>query len=264
MPAFGDCAQIERHLPSKEERAVMQFLARLGCLLQSAAIVILSAGAVFGQSTARPQPGPQLKPPVTVAIPSPVPVAAIPAPAPSPAAVPQSDATADKRAENAELLKLAQQKLEAGDPSDADAAQAVAMYTSVEAVLAQQEAVDGQIKDLAARKAELEKQLQFSRAGSSSDAKPCSFIELDQLKDSLRAEQARINLVADRLTAAKSALERASIAGGAGHKSRQFESGGPDGRFGAGEARGETGGRDDDAPPETTGPPAARSTSSNT
>src|SRR5437773_805004 len=40
-------------------------------------------------------------------------------------------------------------------------------------------------------------------------AKPCSFIELDQLKDSLSAEQARVSQVVDRLTAAKAALERA-------------------------------------------------------
>ena len=78
----------------------------------------------------------------------------------------QADAptVADKRAENAEQLRVAMRKLEANDPTDSAAAQEVAFYQTREAVLAQQEAVEQQIKDLEARKAELEAQLQVAAA----------------------------------------------------------------------------------------------------
>src|SRR5262245_37121894 len=72
---------------------------------------------------------------------------------PSPAeAAPQP--AADKRAENAELLRVAQRRLESGDPTDGTAAQTVALLQSLDAVLAQQKAVQQQIKDLEARKRE--------------------------------------------------------------------------------------------------------------
>jgi potassium efflux system protein len=125
------------------------------------------------------------------------------------APAPQADPIVNKRAENAELLKGAQKKLDAGDPSDADAAQAVALYTSVEAVLAQQETVDLQIKDLTDRKTNLEAQLQAIRASNHGAVSPCTFIQLDKFKDDLNAEQSRNNLVADKLASTKASIERA-------------------------------------------------------
>jgi small-conductance mechanosensitive channel len=129
--------------------------------------------------------------------------------APIPAeAAPQP--VADKRAENAELLRVAQRRLESGDPTDGTAAQTVALFQSLDAVLAQQQAVEQQIKDLETRKRELEGQLQSATAAAAKAS--FSFVELDELKDELAAEQARSSLVADKLTTAKSALEKAQSA----------------------------------------------------
>jgi small-conductance mechanosensitive channel len=130
-------------------------------------------------------------------------------------AEPQSNAPgapltpAEKRAENAEQLRLAMRKLEASGNADSAAAHEVAYYQSLEAVLAQQEAVDKQIKDLQARKLELETQLKTPPTELPAS---CSFIELDQWKDELAAERARASLVDDKLDAAKVALERAQRA----------------------------------------------------
>jgi hypothetical protein len=86
------------------------------------------------------------------------PAPATPATASAPAeASPQP--VAEKRAENAELLRVAQRRLESGDPTDGTAAQTVALFQSLNAVLAQQQAVQQQIKDLEARKHELEGQI---------------------------------------------------------------------------------------------------------
>jgi small-conductance mechanosensitive channel len=128
------------------------------------------------------------------------------------AAIDSSPATpppVDKRAENAELLRLAQRKLEEAGSSDTAAAQQVAHYQSVLAVLAQQDVVDQQIQDLEVRKFELEKQLTTAVAVEREDGTRHSFVELDQLKDELVAEKARASLVDDRLAAAKAALEKA-------------------------------------------------------
>jgi small-conductance mechanosensitive channel len=127
--------------------------------------------------------------------------------APAPA-----DPAAAKREQNAELLRLAQRKLESGGSSDAAATQEVAHYQSILAVLAQQQAVDGQIKDLEARKLELEEQLKSAGAPDAQAAEGYSFVELDRLKDELAAEKARASLIDDRLIAAKAALEKAQAA----------------------------------------------------
>ncbi len=111
------------------------------------------------------------------------------------------------RAENAEHLQVALRKLEAGGAADSAAAHEVAFYQTREAVLTQQEAVEQQIKDLAARKVELEAQ-QKSTAPSK-NLSDFTFAELDQLKDELAAEEARLNLVSDKLAATKSAVEKA-------------------------------------------------------
>jgi hypothetical protein len=119
---------------------------------------------------------------------------------------------ATKRAENAELLRVAQRRLEAGAPTDSAAAQEVATYKTIEAVLAQQEAVDQQIAELNARKTELETQLRSTRTGGAANPARISFVEFDRLKDELTAELARVNQAADRLVAAKAALENAQKA----------------------------------------------------
>lgn len=117
---------------------------------------------------------------------------------------------ADKRAENAEQLRVAQRRLESGDPTDGTAAQNVALLQSLDAVLAQQQAVQQQIKDLEARKQKLEGQIQSAPAD---DAKAkFSFEDLDDLKDELATEQARGTLVDDKLTGAKASLEKAQTA----------------------------------------------------
>jgi len=61
------------------------------------------------------------------------------------------------------------------------AAQQVAFYQTREAVLAQQEIVGQRIKDLEARKTELESQ----RKSPQSVDKACTFAELDRMKDVL-------------------------------------------------------------------------------
>src|SRR5262245_12982822 len=71
---------------------------------------------------------------------------------------------AEKRAENAEQLRVAQRRLESGDPTDGAAAQNVALLQSLDAALAQQQAVQQQIKDLEKRKHELETQIQTAAA----------------------------------------------------------------------------------------------------
>ncbi len=112
---------------------------------------------------------------------------------------------ADKRAQNAEQLRLAQRKLVANGKTDKAAAQEVAYYQTREAVLAQQDAVEQQIKDLKARKTTLEKQLKSPPA----DEKACTFTELDRLKDLLAEDQARVALLADKLASAKASQDRA-------------------------------------------------------
>ncbi|HEX5470651.1 MAG TPA: mechanosensitive ion channel domain-containing protein [Lacipirellulaceae bacterium] len=112
---------------------------------------------------------------------------------------------ADKRSQNAEQLRIAQRKLEASGKKDKSAAEQVAYYQTREAVLAQQDAVEQQINDLKARKSTLEKQLKSPPA----DQKACTFTELDRLKDLLAADQARVALLADKLTSAKASQDRA-------------------------------------------------------
>jgi small-conductance mechanosensitive channel len=116
----------------------------------------------------------------------------------------------DKFQENAEKLRIALRKLETVGPADSAAAQAVAHYQSIGAILAQQKTVEQQMNDLEARKAELEAQLKAPAEIDESIA--CSFLELDELKDELAAEQARANFVDDKLAATKAAVEKAQIA----------------------------------------------------
>jgi len=118
--------------------------------------------------------------------------------------------TAAVRAENSEHLQVALRKLEAGGSADSAAAHEVAFYQTREAVLTQQEAVEQQIKDLTSRKAELDTQLKSSAMGEILPT--CTFAELDRLKDELAAEEARLNLVNDKFSATKAAVEKARTA----------------------------------------------------
>ena len=117
----------------------------------------------------------------------------------------------EKRAENAEQLRVAQRKLESTDPTNSEAAQGVAqevaLYQSIDAVLAQQVAVDQQKQVLVVRKRELETQLQTATTAEPATAQ--SFADLDRLRDELAAERGRATLAADKLAGAKAALEKA-------------------------------------------------------
>jgi potassium efflux system protein len=118
--------------------------------------------------------------------------------------------TAAVRAENSEHLQVALRKLEAGGSAGNAAAHEVAFYQTREAVLTQQEAVEQQIKDLTSRKAELDAQLKSAAVGEVLPT--CTFAELDRLKDELAAEEARLNLVNDKFSATKAAVEKAGTA----------------------------------------------------
>jgi potassium efflux system protein len=117
---------------------------------------------------------------------------------------------AKKRAENAELLRVAQRKLDAASPTDPAAAQDVALFKTVEAVLAQQEAVQTQIADLKARQESLQTDLQSLRTKGVDLSTQCAFPQFDQLKDELAAEQARKAVAADRAGIATADLERST------------------------------------------------------
>ena len=125
------------------------------------------------------------------------------APAPTPA-------TSETRAQNAEHLQVALRKLEANGSSDSAAAHDVAYYQAREAVLTQQEGIEQQSKDFQARNAELESQLKWPAVGENPST--YNFAELDQVKDELAAEEARLNLVGDKFAATKSGVEKARLA----------------------------------------------------
>jgi small-conductance mechanosensitive channel len=135
------------------------------------------------------------------------PVLSTPSPV-EPGPVPPPPTAATKRAENAEQLQIAMRKLETNGSSDVAAEQEVAFYKTREAVLTQQDAVEQQIKDLESRKVELEAQLKSPVV----ENKQYTFADLDRMRDDLAAEQARANLVTDKLTTAKSNLDKAEKA----------------------------------------------------
>ena len=143
------------------------------------------------------------------------------APAVPPVALPSADASqsapqgistptaptptlAEKRAENAEHLRIATQKLQAAGSKDAAASQDVTFYQTRGAVLAQQEAAEQQIKDLQSRKADIEA---YSKKPLGD--RKFKFADLDRMKDDLASEQSRAGLLSDRLAAAQSGLQRA-------------------------------------------------------
>ncbi|MGD9632680.1 MAG: mechanosensitive ion channel domain-containing protein [Pirellulales bacterium] len=130
-------------------------------------------------------------------------------PAPEAAPVEAAPPTiAEKRAENAELVRVAERKVES-DPADAAAAAELAAYKTNETLLAQQEAVDQQIRDLTRRELELKKDLETWKAPTGEAPKTISFVEFDRLVNRLAAEQARTELVRSKVKAAKAAIEQA-------------------------------------------------------
>ncbi len=122
---------------------------------------------------------------------------------------PPNESIAKKRAENAELLRVAQRRQDAASPTDPSAAQDVVLFKTVESVLAQQEAVQTEIADLKAREEKLKADLVALRANGEDLAKPWSFPQFDQLKDELAAEQARKVVVAQKVKSATADIERA-------------------------------------------------------
>jgi small-conductance mechanosensitive channel len=94
--------------------------------------------------------------------------------------------------------------LQASGSKDAVASQEVAFYQTRGAVFAQQEAAEQQIKDLQSRKADIEAYTKKPLGD-----KKFKFADLDRMKDDLASEQSRAGLLADRLAAAQSGLQRA-------------------------------------------------------
>lgn len=121
-------------------------------------------------------------------------------------AVPQSPSVADKRSENSEQLHLAMRKLDASGANDTAAAQEVAFHQTRDTVLTQQAAVEQQVKDLEARSAEMEKQLNSPPPTD----KQYTFADLDRIKDEIAAAQARASLVDDKLAMSEANLQRAT------------------------------------------------------
>ena len=114
---------------------------------------------------------------------------------------------ADQRAENAQLIRVAERKVEV-DPQDAAAVAELATYKTAETLLAQQEAVEQQIAELTSRQEELQKERKAWAAPPAEPVTSFSFIEFDRLVNRLAAENARTELVRSKLKAAKSALEQ--------------------------------------------------------
>ncbi len=152
------------------------------------------------------QPAQQTAPPATAVTNAP---AAAPNTASSDAAAPFA---VEKRAENAELLRVAQRRLEAAGPDNSAAVQEVAVYQSLDSVLAQQEVVQQQIKEFTTRHTELETAAQAAKIDPAQNSTLPTFADLDRLKDEMATEEARARLVEDKLTTTKASLETAQQA----------------------------------------------------
>lgn len=126
----------------------------------------------------------------------------------STAEAPAVPTVADKRAENAEQLRVAMHKLEVNGAADTATAQEVAYFQTRDAVLAQQDAVEQQIKDLESRKADTEARMK----NPSTTDRQYKFADLDRMKDDLAAEQARSRLIGDKIATAQANLEKAKAA----------------------------------------------------
>jgi len=176
-----------------EEWAGMD-LRRRASLLAAAVAFSLTSSEFVGSSCAQSPLGPLLQPATEASQPA----------APAESAPPT---IAEKRAENAELVRVAERKVES-DPADAKAAAELAALKTTETLLAQQEAVDQQLRDLERRERELKKELEAWSAPTGEPLKSISFVEFDRLVNRLAAEQARTELVRSKLKSAKVAIEQ--------------------------------------------------------
>jgi potassium efflux system protein len=138
---------------------------------------------------------------------SPAPVNGPPADATQPAPAQPAASLSDKQSDNAKLLLVAQQKLQTAGQKDPVASAEVVFYQTRGAVLAQQEAVEQQIKDLQSRKSDIEAWTKKPLGD-----KKFKFADLDRMKDDLASEKSRAALLSDRLDAAQSALQKAQSA----------------------------------------------------
>jgi small-conductance mechanosensitive channel len=171
-----------------EERADMD-LRRHTALFFAAAVIL---AAISRPACAQSPVGPLLQKPADATTPT----------EPAPPSI------AEKKAENAELVRVAERKVESA-PDDAVAAAALAAYKTTETLLSQQEAVDQQIEDLRSRETDLKKELEAWNVPSPEPPKNISFIEFDRLVNQLAAEQARTELVRSKLKTATAAIEQA-------------------------------------------------------
>jgi potassium-dependent mechanosensitive channel len=126
----------------------------------------------------------------------------------APAAPAPPPTVAEKREENSAQLRIAMRKLETNGAPDPAAAQEIAYYQTRDAVLAQQDAVEQQVKDLEARKTELESHLKSPPPND----KQYKFADLDRMRDDVAAEKARTSLLADKLATANTRLQKAKAA----------------------------------------------------
>jgi potassium efflux system protein len=169
----------------------MSFRRRTALSFASFGFAVLLTALLAAQASAQSPIGPLLAP-ATESV------------APAPAASPT---VADQRAENAQLIRVAERKVEV-DPQDAAAVAELATYKTAETLLAQQEAVEQQIAELTTRQEELQKELKAWAAPPAEPVTSFSFIEFDRLVNRLAAEKARTELVRSKLKAAKAALEQ--------------------------------------------------------
>ena len=122
---------------------------------------------------------------------------------------PEPPTIAEKRAENAELVRVAERKVES-DPANAAAAAELAAYkTSRDAArpAGSGRPANRRFETSRGRACEGAQRLERRRRGSR--PKSISFVEFDRLVNRLAAEQARTELVRSKLKAAKAAIEQA-------------------------------------------------------
>jgi potassium-dependent mechanosensitive channel len=117
--------------------------------------------------------------------------------------------TATRRAENARLLRLAQLDSASSGTANGEASGQVDLFKTVDAVLAQQQAVEQQLGELQSRKEELQKELAELGSHGLGEKPPFSFLLFDRLRDEATAEKARSDSLADKVAAATAAREQA-------------------------------------------------------
>lgn len=131
----------------------------------------------------------------------------------NPDAVESAEDTAAKRAENARRLRLAQLDTNNnGTTASGETSNHVELFKTVDAVLAQQQAVDQQTEDLKSRQQELQQELESLPERGVGVEPPYSFLLYDRLRDEAAAEKARSGSLADKVAAATAARQQAESA----------------------------------------------------